>query len=235
MTWTQRLRNWISKGALFLAVPGAAYLATSRPRLSYLVPLSGLILVSVFTVTRWIIDPILFLLMNLGLVALHLGSLAHASRAANRNLVDARIGLLALTFLVCMHIAIVVIGHTNKAALFGFQLYHIPSPSMQPTLLPGDIILVDTWVKQNQLEDEQIVVFKRHSKGVVLVKRVASLRGQSEAREMYLLGDNPSRSMDSRRFGWVSSEYLIGRVTAVLFTIKRENYSINDYPSEALQ
>lgn len=40
------------------------------------------------------------------------------------------------------------------------------------------------------------------------IKRVARIRGS----EIYVLGDNPSRSTDSRSYGWIPRSKVIARV-----------------------
>lgn len=76
---------------------------------------------------------------------------------------------------------------------------------MLPTFRPGQIVVavgpVDT------LEVGDIVVVRHDGKDKI--KRVAQLK---ESQEVYLLGDNPSSSEDSRSFGWLSSRTVKGKV-----------------------
>jgi nickel-type superoxide dismutase maturation protease len=75
---------------------------------------------------------------------------------------------------------------------------------MTPTFRPGQVVVVR---RTSKVAVGDIVMF-RHD-GVEKIKRVARL----ETGRLYLLGDNPAASTDSRNFGWVGTENLIGRIT----------------------
>jgi nickel-type superoxide dismutase maturation protease len=95
---------------------------------------------------------------------------------------------------------------------------------MVPTLLPGDIVLVDTWIDQQEnITIGDIIVFKREKNGIALVKRINKIRHSGSALEYFVLGDNPAQSIDSRRFGWISAQYVIGKVNFVLFSAQQTN------------
>lgn len=202
-------------------LPGWAYLRARG--LTWVVGLYaiGLAIVITFSLTRLIVDPSLFKAMNLTLLTLVLGTSIHGLSLSNdRHSKTTRTLLSESMLLLCLFIALVVILHTQKSRLFGFDLYHVPSQSMAPTLLPGDIILVDTWQTPSALEPNQIVVFKRAQRSIVLVKRLNELRSTEAGLEMFMLGDNRSYSTDSRRFGWVSTEHVIGVNTGVIANIR---------------
>ncbi len=92
--------------------------------------------------------------------------------------------------------------------------------SMFPTLGPGDWLLLDPtarrWPKRGS-----IVVFGEPGTGTLAIKRVAAGPGDqvriSEGMlrlagdEAWLLGDNAAVSIDSRRYGPVPLEALVGR------------------------
>ena len=86
----------------------------------------------------------------------------------------------------------------------------VQGDSMSPTLRPGDKILVDP---QAAIRTGDIVAaghpFKTATK---VVKRVLSL---DEGR-VFLSGDNPAESTDSRAFGTVGRDQLLGKVVARL-------------------
>lgn len=80
---------------------------------------------------------------------------------------------------------------------------------MLPALAPGDEVLVAL----GRPVDVGDIVLARHPyrRDVVLLKRVDHIDSQGR---LHLLGDNPRESTDSRSFGSVGAERVIGRVTS---------------------
>ncbi|MGK7903973.1 MAG: nickel-type superoxide dismutase maturation protease [Hormoscilla sp.] len=85
---------------------------------------------------------------------------------------------------------------------------------MLPLLLPGDEVLVNPRAYRNRLPRPGEIVVACHPArpDLRLVKRVAALSGD---RYCHLMGDNPAQSTDSRSFGAVSIDNILGRVTSV--------------------
>ena len=75
---------------------------------------------------------------------------------------------------------------------------------MRPGFMPGRIIIAVSPARRLRVGD---VVIVRHN-GAELLKRVSQL----EAGRLYVLGDDPARSTDSRDFGWLEYASLCGRV-----------------------
>jgi signal peptidase I len=88
--------------------------------------------------------------------------------------------------------------------------------SMEPTLTAGDLVIVDLWsYRHRQPRRGEIALFTGpRPAGAPLVKRVASPPAdhRSARREVWLLGDNPEISNDSRRFGPVPADRIRGRL-----------------------
>ncbi|MCP4992143.1 MAG: S26 family signal peptidase [Colwellia sp.] len=128
------------------------------------------------------------------------------------------------------------LGFSYKDSWLGVHLYFVPSMSMYPTLKPGQFILVDTWIynkKSTSLSD--IVVFKQtetieKQQVTWLVKRIANWpQGQLQKNGLfYLLGDNNSASHDSRSFGGIKQENIVGKVKLVLFDIDNKQHPKED-------
>lgn len=100
--------------------------------------------------------------------------------------------------------------------------FRVADRSMDPTLVPGDCLYVDRGAfRAHPPARGDLVVSRdpalpaRH-----LVKRVAFVPGEPAppgsptvpAGSVYLLGDNPPMSRDSRQFGPVPTRFLVGRV-----------------------
>ncbi|HEV8594498.1 MAG TPA: nickel-type superoxide dismutase maturation protease, partial [Thermoplasmata archaeon] len=91
-----------------------------------------------------------------------------------------------------------------------FARFRVDDRSMEPTLAPGDYVIVNRWsYKLHGPEQGDIVVARDpETPGRFLVKRVADIANGS----VYLVGDNAASSRDSRAFGPVSRSLLVGRV-----------------------
>ena len=87
----------------------------------------------------------------------------------------------------------------------------IVGASMAPTFRPGDEVLVDPRAYRTRPPVRGDVVLARHPyRGDVrLVKRVTRVEPSGA---VFLEGDNPAESSDSRVFGALRPERLLGRV-----------------------
>lgn len=91
--------------------------------------------------------------------------------------------------------------------------FKVAGKSMLPLLQPGEEILVDLTAYQKshpQVGDIVVASHPRHP-DYHIIKRVAFIEN---SQEIFLLGDNPSESTDSRSFGTVKFEQIIGKVTS---------------------
>ena len=167
------------------------------------------------------ITPTGFLVMLVGLFALHvLGYAAGLKIGLKKNEITPNLKSWgALVLLCCLNVGIAVSCHLYKDKWFGFAFYHIPSESMMPTLQTGDIAVIDSWAYQVQPPQiNDILIVKRSANSMVLVKRLTKIRTRKNQTELFIEGDNQNRSVDSRRFGWVDDDYLIGKVVFVWFS-----------------
>lgn len=102
-----------------------------------------------------------------------------------------------------------------------FVAVRVEGPSMEPTLRTGDLVLVRR-IPLDRVRRGQVVVVARpaapgHPRW--LVKRVFAIPGDPVPRagrvppgSLFVLGDNPDRSYDSRQFGYFGADALIGAV-----------------------
>jgi len=75
---------------------------------------------------------------------------------------------------------------------------------MAPTLLPSNLVVATDFYRDLLIGD--IVIFQHQ--GMDKIKRIEDIRGS----EVYVLGDNPSASKDSRSFGWIPTSLIKAKV-----------------------
>ena len=89
----------------------------------------------------------------------------------------------------------------------------VEGDSMAPRLNSGDVVLVDP---KAPIEPGDVVLARHPFRSSVrILKRLISVEPDGR---LYLEGDNPEESTDSRNFGTVSSADLLGKVIARLKT-----------------
>lgn len=83
------------------------------------------------------------------------------------------------------------------------MLRRVVGDSMKPTLREGQIVVA---FKNKNIKLRSLVIVK--TKDREIIKRVAKIKGQ----KVYVLGDNPAHSKDSRDFGWIAIDDVIATV-----------------------
>jgi nickel-type superoxide dismutase maturation protease len=114
------------------------------------------------------------------------------------HLTQSRAILVAGVFLVTALTAL--LGRTRPRRLV------VSGTSMLPTLRPGDRLLVAR--TRRIREGDVVVVHDPRSWSRLVCKRVVT----ADARHIVVRGDNPEASTDSRAFGPVPAEWVVGRV-----------------------
>jgi nickel-type superoxide dismutase maturation protease len=84
--------------------------------------------------------------------------------------------------------------------------FRVVDTSMQPSLRPGDRLLVLTWARPRA--DDVIVLRDPEAQRAHLVKRVEAFTAEGS---LIVRGDNPNVSRDSRHFGPVPRSLIVGR------------------------
>ena len=88
--------------------------------------------------------------------------------------------------------------------LFPFSRFTVSGNSMLPTLNPGQDVLALCWLYKLEVGD--VVVVKKNGKE--MIKRIQKVHD----REYFVEGDNKLESTDSRNFGPIRKDQIIGKV-----------------------
>ncbi len=75
---------------------------------------------------------------------------------------------------------------------------------MEPALKAGSFVLVRQRPKNINVDD--IVAFKHE--GQTFIKRTVEIKND----QLWLVGDNPNDSLDSKRIGWINRENITGKI-----------------------
>ena len=88
--------------------------------------------------------------------------------------------------------------------------FRVEDSSMEPILRPGDYVIVNRLanVFGNPSKNDVIVLRDPLQKDKFLIKRIADIRSS----EYFVIGDNKEISQDSRYFGPVKRNLIVGKV-----------------------
>ena len=114
-------------------------------------------------------------------------------------------------------VPVVVLVLVAALATFGwrwknrFTTYEIAGNSMVPTLSPGDFVIVDRAAYRARPPRPSEIVLAQDPRDArrTIIKRVA---GRDPEGRLWLSGDNPAESTDSRAFGAIPAALIVGRV-----------------------
>lgn len=89
---------------------------------------------------------------------------------------------------------------------FPLSRYTVFGNSMLPTLKPGQDVLTFNWWKLVGIKAGDLVVIKVNDKE--MIKRIQGVFDQN----IFVVGDNEKESTDSRKFGSISRDQIVGKV-----------------------
>ena len=91
---------------------------------------------------------------------------------------------------------------------------------MLPTLKENELVFFKKYIKNKSiLKVGQIIIFYHPKKNVRLIKRISHISKNS----IEVFGDNIAYSDDSRKFGLINNEKVIGIVTSKIISLKLKN------------
>lgn len=218
------MNNILAKFAFYLFVPGGIAAFSLKPWRSALSLLSIFALILVFIASRAVASFVGLALLGLSILAVHLLDVFYAIQEPTRR---TKPNIFTLALSVTITIGIVISALYYRAQILGIDLYYIPSNSMVPTLLPGDIVLANTWISDEEIYPGDIIVFEHpDAKGFLLIKRVISKDSQS----LIVAGDNRTNSLDSRTLGRIALPLVKAKATDILrsFSVHKLTQRIPD-------
>lgn len=87
--------------------------------------------------------------------------------------------------------------------------FRVHDRSMEPTLDEGSYVIVNRWAYRRRTPREGDIVVLRHPReDRYLVKRVQHVEGD----RCFVMGDRDQGSVDSRTFGSVARDLIVGKV-----------------------
>ena len=102
---------------------------------------------------------------------------------------------------------------------------------MLPNLREGDIVFFKKYKKnKSKLKNGQLIIFNHPLKNKKLIKRINSVNQNN----IEVIGDNIKFSEDSKKFGLINNEKIIGIVTSKLIIPKLKNFLIQKNRSTSL-
>jgi len=95
--------------------------------------------------------------------------------------------------------------------MFALARFRIDDRSMEPALHAGDYVFVNRWAYRRKapVAGDLVVLRNPEAAGQFLVKRIMS---GDTATGFFVLGDNAFHSRDSRHFGMVPVQLIVGKV-----------------------
>lgn len=120
-----------------------------------------------------------------------------------------------MLFIICLIVILTIL-------VLKFEIIVASGESMLPTIQDGDFLLV---YKSKAIKHNAIYVIDLYIPNTyhdLVVKRVVHSKTIFTGEEvMWILGDNESKSYDSRAFGYVESNFIVGRVIKIWKTKKK--------------
>ena len=125
---------------------------------------------------------------------------------------------------ICINIVIIILALLILVLrLFVFDIVKVKGNSMYPTLNNNDIVVVN---KLAQIQNNDIVILKNPIAKGYIIKRVIKSSGNYiyyknkkiilKSNEFFVMGDNRNQSTDSRNFGIVNLDMIVGVVQLII-------------------
>ncbi|MGI9221345.1 MAG: signal peptidase I [Woeseiaceae bacterium] len=159
---------------------GLGYLYVGRPRLAFLPFITFIVMLFVVGVSRAIVEPTGIYVTYSIILTIWLVSIIHAAIIAIRQKEAPKRAYnriwIYVAWIIVLSVAVMQIA-AHRGALFGFELYRVPSISMAPTVEKGDWIVSDTWHYDDALPafGDLIVHAVPEDHDLLYIKRIVGL------------------------------------------------------------
>lgn len=207
-------------GLLNLAFLGWGYIYAGHYPKGVCSQLSLYIAVGLLSWSRLIIEPIGGLILFAFFLGVYIITVIHGLFIPKKENSNSGKKIYALILFPIACFSIFTVTFIQKSLLLGIEINKISSTSMLPILHPNDYILSNTWAYQEKMPSEgDIVIFKIDNKAT-MVKRVHKTPEHlhnNNLNMLYLLGDNPHNSMDSRYLGLIEKNKIQGQVSYIIY------------------
>jgi signal peptidase I len=117
--------------------------------------------------------------------------------------------------------------------VYFLQTFVVTAHSMSPSLIPGDhVLVIKPLLFVNGIKKGDVIVVdkdmitaaamaKNDRLDLHIIKRVISVSNDADNEYYYIAGDNSDVSYDSRHFGAVPREAVLGKAVSVFYPFKR--------------
>jgi len=134
-------------------------------------------------------------------------------------------------------IAVILLIITSIIILSNIIIFEVHGASMEPTLFEGDIILINRLFFKKNFKKYDIIIFQRGFDPKYIIKRILGCPYDTvvyENREgtdtltlnkgeYFMEGDNKDHSTDSRQYGPINRNQIIGKKIIIIKQPKIEN------------
>lgn len=93
-----------------------------------------------------------------------------------------------------------------------FRLGKIAGDSMHPTYTDGEYVLVRKVHLKHKIVEGEVYAIHRRDTNEYIIKRVTHLLNVSPNQYLFVEGDNEEVSLDSRHYGYLPREWVVGKV-----------------------
>ena len=211
---------WIARCLFGILLPFSGWALIRNAFVCPLLITYFIVLFTLMTISRYICDLHGLVLILGQLLAAYFASILIAIWFLRKRTLPLTQYGLAMLFSTAICISLATVYHQREAWL-GVNLFYVPSTSMSPTLLPGDIILADTWhYRERSLSIGDTVVFTLPDSPTMLVKRIYSVSDNNFS----AIGDYQSSDESPVRLRDIQHEAIRGKATAVIWNVSKQDY-----------
>lgn len=117
----------------------------------------------------------------------------------------------AITLFLIIQI-VVALSNKTVPSVFGYSVFSVESPSMEPAYMTGDLVFVKI-IDPDELSEQDVITFRRSDKPeIIITHRIVDIKEVGEVRYFTTLGDNNHGLINDWEKDF-SEDLIIGKVT----------------------